>query len=201
MSTYPIRLAVLSRQEVVARGLAAMLSDYPHRVVVAAVGNGHAQIPDVEVVLYDALGLHNNDGSELERLIKETSAKVLLYSRDMRPDLRARARDTGVAGWISMSTRAKELVEAIELVLEGLPLPDNDDEPGHTVGLSPREAATLALIAQGRTNEQIAEHLAMSANTLKGHIRHCYRKIGVSSRAQAVAWAIAHGFTPTHDRD
>lgn len=200
MGDHPVRLAIVSPQEVVARGLTAMLADYPDRVIVTALPSVWTKAAGVEVVLYDALGLHEGDGAELDHLIHGTEAAVLVFSRDMRPDLRARALGMGCRSWISMSTRAKELVEAIELTAAGAPLPDQEDRLGHDVGLSPREVETIALVTQGLSNVEIAERLHLSANTLKSHIRQAYRKIGASSRAQAVAWAMQHGFAPPDER-
>jgi DNA-binding NarL/FixJ family response regulator len=200
MRDQPVRLAIVSRQEVVARGLTAMLADYPDRVIVTALPTVWTKAAGVEVVLYDTICLLGSDGADLDHLVKNTRARVLIYSRDMRPDLRARALAHGANAWISMSTRAKELVEAIELTAAGRPLPDQDDRLGQAVGLSRREVETIALIAQGLSNEDIARRLHLSTNTLKSHIRQAYRKIGVSSRAQAVSWAMQNGFAPADHR-
>jgi DNA-binding NarL/FixJ family response regulator len=196
MRDQPVRLAIVSRQEVVARGLTAMLADYPDRVIVTALPSVWTKAVGVEVVLYDTLGLHENDGADLDHLLENTHAKVLIFSRDMRPDLRARALAKGCRAWVSMSTRAKELIEAIELTAAGRPLPDQEERLGQDAGLSPREVETIALIAQGLSNEEITSRLHLSANTLKSHIRQAYRKIGARSRAQAVAWAMQNGFAP-----
>ncbi|MGZ4453322.1 MAG: response regulator transcription factor [Nocardioides sp.] len=196
MRDQPVRLAIVSRQEVVARGLTAMLADYPERVIVTSLPTVWTKAVGVEVVLYDTFGLHGNDGAELEHLLHNTRAKVLIFSRDMRPDLRARAYAHGCRAWVSMSTRAKELVEAIELVAAGQPLPHQEDRLGQEVGLSPREVEVLALVAQGLSNLEIAEKLHLSGNTLKSHIRQAYKKVGATSRAQAVGWALQNGFAP-----
>jgi len=192
----PVRLAIVSRQEVIVRGLTAMLADYPDRVIVTALSSRWSHAQGVDVVLYDTIGLHDSDGGDLDHLIKNTPAKVLIFSRDMRPDLRARALARGASGWVSMSTRSKELVEAVELTVLGKPLPDQPNSLGEGAGLSPREVETLALITQGLSNQEIADRLFLTVNTLKTHIRTAYKKIGVSSRAQAVAWCMQHGFAP-----
>ena len=54
----------------------------------------------------------------------------------------------------------------------------------------------LALIAHGLSNQEIADRLFISPNTVKSYIRSVYRKIGVERRGQAVAWALMNGFKP-----
>ena len=196
MPEQPLRLAIISRQEVVARGLTAMFADYPDRVTVVALASAYARAKGVDVVLYDTLGLHKSDAADLDHLIQKTDAKVVIYSRDMRPDLRARAIARGVDGWVSMSLHAAELVEAIERIADGKPTEDQIDWIGHEAGLSPREVEVLTLITQGLSNQDIADRLFLTINTLKSHIRQAYKKIGVTSRAQAVAWCMQHGFAP-----
>lgn len=69
--------------------------------------------------------------------------------------------------------------------------PSPDIAPA-TPCLTPRERQVLVLIAQGLTNEQIAQELHISVNTLKTHIRTAYQKIGVERRTQAVTWCFQH---------
>jgi len=196
MPEQPIRLAIVSRQEVVARGLTAMLADFPDRIMVVALASVYGRLKGVDVVLYDSHGLHRAEGADLDHLIQRTDAKVLIYSRDMRPDLRARAIARGADGWVSMSHHAPELVEAIERVADGKPQEEQVDWIGHEAGLSPREVEVLSLVTLGMSNQDIADRLFLTINTLKSHIRQAYKKIGVGSRAQAVAWCMQHGFAP-----
>ncbi|MBB2923309.1 helix-turn-helix domain-containing protein [Cellulomonas cellasea] len=70
-------------------------------------------------------------------------------------------------------------------------------EPGRTVAgvqmLTPRERVVLAELAEDVTLEEIASRLWVSRNTVKSQLRTAYRKIGVSTRAEAVAWVEASG--------
>lgn len=64
---------------------------------------------------------------------------------------------------------------------------------GHQPGLTPRELDVLIWMTQGKGNEQIADGLALSEGTVKNHVSNIYLKLGVHSRAEAVAWAWQHG--------
>lgn len=59
--------------------------------------------------------------------------------------------------------------------------------------LSGREREVLELVASGCSNQEIAETLYVSINSVKTYIRTAYQKIGAKSRSQAVVWAITHG--------
>ena len=67
--------------------------------------------------------------------------------------------------------------------------------PRLPAGLSPRELEVLQLIAAGQSNQQIAETLVLSVRTVERHINHIYAKAGVSSRTQAMAFAMHEGIT------
>ena len=74
---------------------------------------------------------------------------------------------------------------------------DTADFLGQDVGLSPRESSVLGLVTRGFSNQDIADELYLSINSVKTYIRSAYRKIDVSTRSQAVAWAIQAGFPTT----
>jgi NarL family two-component system response regulator LiaR len=74
------------------------------------------------------------------------------------------------------------------------------DWPGRVEGISDRESEILALITQGKTNAEICALTYLSPNTLKSYIRSLYRKIGATSRTQAMLWGVQNGFTPDHHR-
>ena len=74
------------------------------------------------------------------------------------------------------------------------------DWPGREEGLTAREAEVIALITQGLSNSDIASHSSLSINSVKSYIRSAYRKIGVTSRTNAVLWGVEHGFHPDRAR-
>ncbi|WP_296602153.1 response regulator transcription factor [Nocardioides sp.] len=190
MSPQPTRVGIVGHQEVMAKGLAAMLAEHPDRVRLVEVD--HA-----DVVLYDVFGMHLVNGADLPPLVQRR-AVVLAVSRDLRPDLRARAVAAGAHGWVSMSVRSLGLVQAVEDAAAGLEVSEQD-RLGADVGLTPREVEVLALITQGMSNQDIAERLYLSINSVKTYIRSAYAKIEVTSRSRAVAWCLQNGFAPADD--
>jgi DNA-binding NarL/FixJ family response regulator len=192
MSGRSTRVAICSTQEVVVKGLTAMLTEQPDRFVVA-------EVRDADVVLYDSLGVHLDGGAELQQVVRADRPVVVAISRDLRPDLRARALAHGAHGWVSMSATTDELLASVEAAVDGRDLPARVDRLGASVGLTPREVEVLSLIAQGMSNLEVAERLYLSINSVKTYIRSAYAKIGATSRSRAVAWCLQHGFAPPDD--
>ena len=73
---------------------------------------------------------------------------------------------------------------------------EHDTRLGAAAGLSPRETDVLRLVVHGLSNQEIADELFLSVNSVKTYIRSAYRKGGVTTRPQAVAWCVRHGFPP-----
>lgn len=75
---------------------------------------------------------------------------------------------------------------------------DNEANPGKAeptcVRLTPREREILGLLIGGLSNNEIGERLNLREQTVKNRVSEIYAKLGVSSRAQAVVWALQHGF-------
>lgn len=197
----PCRVAVVSPLDVVSTGLSSMLGQHPVEVTVVPLETGFG-IEDPDVILYDAIGLHEGDGADLDFYVKETAAAVLVVSQDLRPDLASRALARGADGFFSLGVDDEELLRA---VLSAGDLDPGDPDIaatekevglrlGHDVGLTPREVAVLTLITQGLSNQEIAERSYLSINSVKTYIRSAYRRIGVTSRSQAVVWCLQHGF-------
>ena len=197
MTRAPIRLLVVSTQEIIAAGVATVLARHPAPIEVRRLVGPAVDVAEVDVVLYDVLALANAGTSELERLV-EVSRGVIALGRDLRPDLAARAVEHGAVAVASLGGNADDLVLAVESVYAGVTA--DLEAPAlewlaQAEGLSVREASILELVAQGLTNVEIAERLYLSINTVKTYIRTAYRKMGVDRRSQAVGWAMDRGFT------
>lgn len=210
MTSQSVSVGVYSPQEIVREGLMSLLSRHPDKVEVVATPT-HPGDPDPDVVLYDVMALLDGDTRLLGYLIDMTASKVLAVGHDLRPDLVSKALTTGVDGFFSIGADEKELLTAVESAATGWRPGDPGDDPtvgssgsearstqlGGDAGLTDREQQVIALIARGRSNQQIAEELFVSINSVKSYIRTGYRKIGVRSRGAAVAWGIRHGLPST----
>lgn len=212
-----VRVALMNDYEVIVAGLHAMLAPYADRVRVVELDSLLPVHSAVDVLLYDAFGRERVNGP-VEQAITDTEAKVVIYTWHLDPDLVREALDKGAVGCLSKTLEAPELVAALEKVHGGsVVVSDPHDEaeaaavergegihqgdwPGRGHGLSAREAEVLALIAQGLSNQEIADRAFLSINSVKTYIRSAYRKIGVERRTQAVLWATRNGFVPTRAR-
>jgi DNA-binding NarL/FixJ family response regulator len=198
-----VRVGLISEQAMVRAGARALLEQFADRVTVVEIGP-EADLGEADVVLYDVLGLHEGDGRDLELALKAHPGRVLALSRELQPGLTARALAMGAIASVSLGASADELVETVEDFaaghLEDGSQADLDNQAdrrrqlGRGANLSPRELEVLGLIVAGRSNDEVAAELYVSINTVKSVIRSVYRKIGVTSRSQAVAWGMDHGF-------
>ena len=169
-------------------------------------GASETVLSDVDVVRYDTFAQIQGKGIDLEDFVRDSGAKVVIYSWNVHPEMIVQAIAGGARGYLSKVLTGPQIVHALERIVAGevVILPgDNEssvdgpgDWPGRSAGLSPREAEILALITQGLSNQEIAERAFLSINSVKTYIRTAYRKIGAERRSQAVLWGVKHGFEP-----
>src|SRR5215203_4388955 len=200
--TRPIRLAIVNDYQVVVARVASILAD--EHIDVVETSASLPVIRDVDIVLYDTFGQVHGHGVDLEDFVRDSGAKVVIYSWNLRPGLIEQAIAGGASGYLSKVLTGPVILEALERILSGeIVIMTGDHEtsvggagdwPGRSTGLSPREAEILALIARGLTNQEIADRAYLSLNSVKSYIRSTYRKIAVERRTQAVLWAMDNGF-------
>ena len=192
-----IVVAVAGAGDVVEGGLRSILrgareldvmDEFPHFGVV----------PDV--VVYDVVGAEDDQGAELLGFIQDQQSAVVVVGRHLRPDLAARAMAQGAAAYVSLEADSAEVLAVIRQAA-GEELGSREQETGHPrlgaeADLSPQEVDLLGGVVLGLSNREIADRMALSPNTVKSYIRSAYRKIGVTTRSQAVSWCIQRGFDP-----
>jgi len=206
----PVTVALVDDYDVVLKGVAHLFDEYRDRVVVAEI-DANVSVDDVvDVVLYDSFAQPESDHHQIAELLNHPRARhVVVYTWNLQPELIDAARRLGVHGYLSKTLPAAGLVNAIEAVNAGeIVISDQRgrtasapglDWPGRREGITDRESEILALITQGRSNADVARLTYLSPNTVKSYIRSVYRKIGVTTRVEAVLYGVRHGFAPdTH---
>jgi len=206
----PVTVALVDDYDVVLAGIARILAPYQDRVRVLEIDSNRPVTQDVDVVLYDSFAQPEAGGEEIADIIANRhSGRLVVYTWNFHENLIRGALARGASGYLSKTLPARELVVALEAVHAGeivvSPPPRSRvmaglDWPGRGEGLTEREAEVLALITQGRNNAEIAEITCLSPNTVKSYIRALYRKIGATSRSQAVLWGVGHGCAPDYHR-
>ena len=188
----------------VVAGVAAFLK--AEHIDVVETGASTPVISDVDVVLFDTFGQIQGEGIDLEDFVRHSGAKVVIYSWNLKQDLIEQTLAAGASGYLSKVLTGPEIVNALERVMRGeIVVLTGDHEtsvggagdwPGRSAGLTSREAEILALITQGLSNDEVAARAFITINSVKSLIKAAYRKINVSSRTQAVLWAVDNGFKP-----
>jgi DNA-binding NarL/FixJ family response regulator len=209
--TSTLRVAVVNDYDVVLAGVHALLLAHgPHIEVVELVANEPVSTY-VDVALYDAFARSDIDVARLRSIVSNPyAASVVVYTWNFHAQLVDASLDAGAKGYLAKTLPGGELVDALDRVAAGETIVrpgvgralaiDELEWPGKSVGLTEREAEILSLIVQGMSNVEIAAVIHLSINTIKGHIRSCYRKIGATNRVDAVLWGTSHGMRPDHDR-
>jgi DNA-binding NarL/FixJ family response regulator len=188
-----VRVAVANDYELVIAGLRAMLEPFDRVEVVDAVIVGEPLQVPTDVVLFDTFGRPDDVGGVQTLLDTEGVGRVAVYTGAPRAAQVANALEAGASAVLSKARPATALVEAIERVHRGEKVVDGGGGhqpvpwPGSSRGLTARQSEVVALLLQGLSNQEIAEALFVDVNTVKTHLRHAYKALGVRSRAQALA--------------
>jgi DNA-binding NarL/FixJ family response regulator len=198
---HPVRVRLVNECDLVHAGLTHMLAEYAERVTVLPIAPDNDEIADVALV--DPFTRRTEDDPTVPAMVTRPpgTARVAVYTWENRDGFIERAMLGGADGYLAKELPALELVAALEKVHAGERIVAVDlrhrAEPQATpaIGLTPRETHVVALIAAGAPNKEIARELGLSMNTVKSHIRTAYRAMGVTSRTQAVLWAVEHGIT------
>ncbi|MGH7194029.1 MAG: response regulator, partial [Candidatus Saccharimonadales bacterium] len=203
-----IRLLVADDHEVVRTGLKSLVSGTEIQIVAeAATGDEAVRMVEQhkpEVVLLD-IRMADADGLNALGRIKLSRPKlpVLMLSGYDNPTYVARALALGASGYLLKDAGRDDLLAAIRRVAQGgdawkreelrrvtgalaTPRVAGDIE----VPLTQRETEVLAQLAFGLTNKEIAQVLHISYETVKEHVQHVLRKLGVVDRTQAALWAV-----------
>jgi len=203
-----IKVVIADDHEVVRSGLKTLLAGTDVDVV-AEVSTGdqavkYALANNPDVVLLD-VRMPDGDGlTALGRIkLEKPEMPCLMLSTFDNPTYIARSVALGASGYLLKACTRDELLQAIRTAAAGESAWTRDELRRVTgalatprlaadveVPLTQRESEVLRQLAYGLTNKEIAQALHISYETVKEHVQHILRKIGVSDRTQAAVWAV-----------
>ena len=210
----PIRVLVVDDQAVVRSGLRAFLSIYDELTLVGEANDGDRAVSlcgqlQPDVVLMDLVMPHLN-GAEATRTIRQhyPQIQVVALTSFHEDALIKQVLEAGAIGYLLKNISADELAEAIYAAHAGRPTlaieatqmlmrqarQSHLTQPGFD--LTAREREVLVLIAEGLNNAAIAERLIIGRSTVKFHVSNVLSKLQVSSRMEAITYAITHKLVP-----
>ncbi|CAL9646406.1 response regulator [Streptomyces collinus] len=208
-----IKVLLVDDHQVVRRGLRTFLEVQDDIEVVGEAADGAEGVDRAEelkpdVILMD-VKMPVMDGVDALRRLRELAnpARVLVVTsfteqRTVVPALRA-----GAAGYVYKDVDPDALAGAIRSVHAGhillqpevagalLAQEESNAGTGRAGSLTEREREVLGLIADGRSNREIARALVLSEKTVKTHVSNILMKLDLADRTQAALWAVRHGVT------
>jgi DNA-binding NarL/FixJ family response regulator len=219
----PARVLLADDHDVVRQGFRLVLGSQPDLEVVGEAADGRQAIEQVRLLRPDLVLMDVTmpvmGGLEATRRLKAEMPQVcvLMVTSHEEPEYLLEAIEAGAAGYVLKGAPVSRLIGAIRRALggespldqelaarliRGLSEKKGDDRRGAPAGggnrslaepLTGRELEVLGLMAQGKTNPEIAGELVIARPTAKTHVERVIRKLGASDRTQAVVRAIDFG--------
>jgi DNA-binding NarL/FixJ family response regulator len=207
----PTRIILADDHPLVLEAVRALLDDHPGLKVMAAATDGR-QLLDLtgrlkpDLVILD-LQLPGVNGLDCLRRIKQfdPAIQVIVLSAFGDAETVRAVVQAGAEGFVLKTDPPGQVINAIRQVLSGqLVFPRSARrwlQPEQArPDLSDLDRRLLGLLAEGRSNEQIARTLNVSPNTVKYYLKNLFRKLGVGNRTEAVSWYLRQPRPFTRDQ-
>lgn len=206
----PSRVLVAADRPISRAGIRSILDNSPQIEVVGEAGKDTDAVRLVRSLHPDVLLILGGSGAHVAYRLQKTglSTRVLVLSSNKSSEYAAWLMQCGAHGYLTKGEDPALLVEAVRAVARGevrwfvQPDPNGSasNVPATIDELTERELEVLCLLARGQSNRGLAETLSVSENTIRTHTSRIYRKLGVRSAREAIAWAWQSGFMST-DQD
>jgi len=207
------RILIADDHEVVRRGMRVLLESQPGWEVVGEAANGRQAVemamalrPDVVVL---DITMPELNGLEATRQMREAvpQTQVLVLTVHESEQVAREVLDAGARGYVLKSDAGRDLIAAVDalrqhkpfftssvatMVLEGYLRGPERAAPGEAPPrrLTPREREVVQLIAEGKTNKEVAETLGISVKTAEAHRTNVMRKLDLHSVSELVRYAV-----------
>ena len=199
-----IRIFAVDDHPVVRQGIAGLIGIQPDMVLVGEASNGRDAIQQFRMHRPDVtlMDLQMPEMNGIDALIAIRSefpeARIIMLTTYAGDALCKRAMKAGAQAYILKGNVRKDLLETIRTVRAGKKFIHAEvaaELASHAAddGLSEREIEVLSLIAAGNSNKLVADQLAISEDTVKGHVKSILSKLGVNDRTHAVTAALKRG--------
>ncbi|MEH7458874.1 response regulator transcription factor [Bacillus sp. JJ1127] len=208
-----IKVLLVDDHEMVRMGVSAYLSTQPDIEVVGEAENGRrgselALELRPDIILMD-LVMDEMDGVEATRaIIQEWSeAKIVVVTSFLDDEKLYPVIEAGATSYLLKTSRASDIADAVRATYDGETVLEpkvtgkmmsrmrqKKEQPLHE-DLTEREFEILLLIAEGKSNQEIADELFIALKTVKTHVSNILNKLNVSDRTQAVIYAFRHQLT------
>ncbi len=202
----PAQIRVLSVDDhaLIREGIAALIANQKDMCLVAEASNGREAIEQFrshhpDITLMDVQMPEMNGIDALTAIRSEfPDARIIVLTTYVGDVLCKRAMQAGAKAYILKGNVRKDLLDTIRAVRAGKKFIHAEvaaELASHAVdgSLSEREVEVLALIAAGNSNKLIADHLSISEDTVKGHVKNILSKLGVNDRTHAVTVGLKRG--------
>jgi NarL family two-component system response regulator LiaR len=210
----PVRVLIVDDHAIVRKGIRALLSEAGGFEVVGEADNGQtavllAQQAQPDVVLMDLL-MPGMDGIEATRQItsRQPKTRILVLTSFAADNKVFPAIKAGALGYLLKDSSPDELVRAIHQVQRGEPslhptiarkllqeIARPVERQPAPEALTARELEVLQLIAQGLSNQEIADRISVSESTVRAHVSRILGKLHLASRTQAALYAVREGLS------
>lgn len=220
---HPVRVLVADDQPLIRSAISDLVGQEPDLELVGECPDGAQAVATVrrerpDIVLMD-IRMPGMDGIEATRLIcddpRSATTRVVILTTFEEDELVARALHAGASAFVGKGADPGYVLEAIRTVHQGnallspvatraligrfrrFPVRDRElwaQRESDLGTLTARELEVLTLVGMGFSNDEIAEHLVISAHTAKTHVNRTMTKLRVHDRAQLVIVAYEHGF-------
>lgn len=206
----PIRMVIADDHPMTLMGLDILFGGQPDFSVLATLSDGQDVFNSVKQLRPDVLlldvNLPNRNGFEVLKQLKDDGieCKTALYTYQIDDHRWLEAMKWGVRGVVLKTLPPEKLLQAIrkihlgeqwlEIVSVGKALQDNAVLQSATEILTDRELELAQAVAKGMRNQAIADYFQIQEGTVRIHLHNVYKKLGINSRSELVAYARQQGW-------